>query len=108
MEINSTSYGIVLVTVPSLELGKEIAQRLLNSKLAACINLFPVNSLYIWQGEINDDQEYQLIIKTDLNLFQELVAEIKTLHNYEVPEIIALPIINSSASYLSWLRDSLK
>lgn len=102
------SYGVVLVTVPSLEQGKNIAQSLLKSKLAACINLFPVNSMYVWQGEINYDQEYQLIIKTDLNLFQELAVKIKTLHSYEVPEIIALPIINGSASYLSWLRDSLK
>lgn len=108
MEINSTSYGIVLVTVPSLEQGKKIAQSLIKSKLAACINLFPVNSIYIWQGEINDDQEYQLIIKTDLNLFQELAVKIKTLHSYEVPEIIALSISAGSASYFSWLGDSLK
>lgn len=108
MELNSTNYGVVLVTVASLEQGKAIANTLLTTKLAACINMFPVNSLYIWQGEINNDPEYQLIIKTDLSKFNELAAKIRTLHNYEVPEIIALPIIPGSQSYLSWLGNSLE
>ncbi|WP_019508430.1 divalent-cation tolerance protein CutA [Pleurocapsa sp. PCC 7319] len=106
--MNSNNYGVVFVTFPSLKEGKEISQSLLDSKLAACINLFPVNSLYIWQGEVNDEQEYQLIIKTDLSKFNELTAQIKTLHSYEVPEIVALPICNGSASYLNWLGESLR
>jgi periplasmic divalent cation tolerance protein len=108
MELNSTNYAVVLVTVASLEEGEAIARSLLAEKLAACINIFPVNSLYVWQEKINHDQEYQLFIKTDLNKFNELADKIKTLHTYEVPEIIALPIIAGSESYLNWLATSLK
>ena len=108
MVSNSDNYGIVLVTAVSLAEGKAIAQSLIESKLAACVNIFPIDSLYLWQGKINQDQEYQLIIKTDLNNFSELAEKIKTLHSYEVPEIIALPIVAGSSSYLSWLGESLK
>lgn len=108
MESNSTNYTVVLVTVASLEEAEAIAHSLLAEKLAACINIFPVSSLYIWQEKINQDQEYQLIIKTNLNKFNELAERIKTLHSYEVPEIIALPIIAGSQSYLNWLATSLK
>ncbi|MGL5942937.1 MAG: divalent-cation tolerance protein CutA [Waterburya sp.] len=106
MESN-TNHIVVLVTVASLKEGEAIARSLLTEKLAACINIFPVNSLYVWQGEINHDQEYQLIIKTNLNKFDELADHIKPLHSYEVPEIIALPILTGSESYLNWLSTSI-
>jgi periplasmic divalent cation tolerance protein len=108
MELNSINHIVVLATVASLEEGKTIARSLLTEKLAACINIFPVNSFYVWEGEFNHDQEYQLIIKTNLNKFDEIASKIKTLHNYEVPEIIALPIIAGSKSYLNWLATSVK
>ncbi len=108
MESNLDHYGVVLVTVVSLEEAQTIAQRLIESKLAACVNMFPIDSWYLWQGKINQDQEYQLIIKADLNNFAELTEQIKTLHSYEVPEIIALPIVAGSVSYLRWLGESLK
>ena len=104
----STKYGIVLVTVSSPEQGEIIAKTLLNEKLAACVTLNPVNSWYWWQGEINSDREYQLIIKTNLDLFARLASTIKTLHNYEVPEIVAIPIIDGSESYLNWLGENLQ
>lgn len=88
MTASSTQYGIVLVTVASLEQGEAIAQTLLRAKLAACINLLPVDSWYWWEGKIDRDREYQLLIKTDLQLFSQLADKIKTLHNYEVPEIV--------------------
>ena len=103
MELSSTKYGVVLVTVASIEAGKAIAESLLQAKLAACINLFPLDSMYLWQGKINHDQEYQLIIKTNLDKFDELAEQIKSLHSYEVPEIIAIPIVTGSNSYLQWL-----
>jgi periplasmic divalent cation tolerance protein len=92
--MTNSTYGVVLVTVASLP--------------AACVNLFPLNSIYLWQGKINQDQEYQLMIKTDLSKFDELAATIKTLHSYEVPEIIAVPIIAGSKTYLDWLESSLQ
>ena len=104
----ATQYGIVLVTIGSQEEGEVMARTLLTEKLAACINIFPVQSLYTWQGEINSDREYQLIIKTDLACFDQLEAKIKALHTYEVPEIIAIPIVAGASDYLNWLGNSLK
>lgn len=101
-------YGIVLTTVASEKQGKAIAEVLLTEKLAACINIFPIESLYIWQDKINQDREWQLIIKTRLKLLPEITAKIQSIHDYEVPEIIALPIINGENSYLQWLANSVK
>lgn len=106
--MSNPNYGVVLVTVASLSAGREIAAELIEAKLAACVNLFPIESIYLWQDKINQDSEYQLIIKTDLNKFAQLSAKIKTLHSYEVPEIIALPIIHGSEAYLTWLGNSLR
>ncbi|BAU64710.1 divalent cation tolerance protein [Stanieria sp. NIES-3757] len=107
MTVNSIQYCVVLVTAGSEAQAQEIAQVLLSEKLAACVNIFPVNSLYIWQGELNQDQEWQLLIKTNVNQFDLLAQKIKTLHSYEVPEIIALPIINGLQSYLNWIDSNL-
>ena len=104
----ASNYGVVLVTVSSLSEGQAIATALIEDKLAACVNLLPIDSIYLWQGEIQQDREYQLIIKTDLNKFAELAAKIKTLHSYEVPEIIALPIVDGSQAYLDWVGTSLR
>ena len=102
------SYGVVLVTVASLAQGQAIAAELIQAKLAACVNLFPIESIYFWQGEIQQDREYQLVIKTDLSKFAELEAQVKALHSYEVPEIIALPIVEGSQPYLNWLETNLR
>jgi periplasmic divalent cation tolerance protein len=108
MESNSMNYGVVLVTVVSSQEAAKIAQNLLEQKLAACVKIFPVESWYLWQGEINRDREYQLIIKTDLNKFADLEQQIRTLHSYEVPEIVALPLVAGSKPYLNWLKENLK
>jgi len=106
--MTETSYGVVLVTVATLIEGQTIATKLVEGKLAACVNLLPIDSIYLWQGKINRDREYQLIIKTDLNKFERLADKIKTLHSYEVPEIIAIPIVAGSKTYLDWLGTSLQ
>lgn len=103
MEQKLTGYGIVLVTVSSEEKGKAIASSLISSKLAACVSLFPIESIYTWQEEIHHEQEWQLIIKTDLTHFKTLAEKIQELHSYEVPEIIALPIVAGSQTYLDWI-----
>jgi periplasmic divalent cation tolerance protein len=108
MEQNSARYGVVLVTTASQAEGEAIAKTLLTEKLAACVNITPVHSFYTWQGKQQSDREWQLIIKTNLNLFSQLAAKIKELHSYEVPEIIALPIIAGTESYLSWLDENIK
>ena len=105
--MTDSNYGIVMVTVANRAEGQAIAATLIETKLAACVNLLPVESIYRWQGKIEQDEEYQLIIKTDLNKFTQLSETIQTLHSYEVPEIIAMPIVTGSNSYLNWLENSL-
>lgn len=100
----SDSLGIVLVTAASETEAESIAQSLIAAKLAACVNLWPVRSIYAWQGKIENAQEWQLLIKTDLSQFAQLEAQVRSLHSYDVPEIIALPIAAGSASYLDWLQ----
>ncbi|NDJ18603.1 divalent-cation tolerance protein CutA [Myxacorys almedinensis] len=96
-------YGVILVTATSQQEAEKIAQTLICSKLAACATLFPVQSIYTWQGDMHQDQEWQLFIKSDLDRFDELEATIRQLHSYEVPEIIALPIVAGSQPYLHWI-----
>lgn len=105
--VDLEKFGIILVTVPSEEEGTAIALNLLQEKLAACIKIVPVQSFYIWEGEINRDSEWQLLIKTNLSHFSGIENKIKLLHSYEVPEIIAIPIVEGSQSYLSWIESSL-
>jgi len=105
--LSSTSYGVVLVTVSSPSEAEAIATILIEEKLAACINIFPVQSIYQWEGNIQQESEFQLVIKTNLAKFSELSNRIQEIHSYEVPEIIALPIVSGAESYLGWLSDVL-
>jgi periplasmic divalent cation tolerance protein len=105
--LNPTGYGVVLVTVASQSDATAIATILIEEKLAACINVFPVKSIYQWEGNIQQESEFQLIIKTNLAKFAELSSRIQEIHSYEVPEIIALPIVSGSESYLGWLNSVL-
>jgi periplasmic divalent cation tolerance protein len=99
---------IVLTTCSSAEEAEKIARALVSKKLAACVNMLPaVRSIYRWQGAIEDAQETQLVIKTSRGLFDEVRAEIEKLHSYEVPEAIAIPIVDGSEAYLNWLNREL-
>ncbi|MEB3830989.1 divalent-cation tolerance protein CutA [Phormidium sp. CCY1219] len=110
METNTDNvqYGIVLVTAESRESAEAIAEALVESHLAACVSLTPVRSIYTWQGEVNRDDEIQLIIKTDLQRFDALEAKVRQVHPYEVPEIIALPIHAGFAPYLQWISEQVQ
>lgn len=101
----STDYIVVLITVPSKDVANKISDLLLEKKLAACANIVSsINSLYTWQGKMNDDEEALMIVKTRANLFErEFIDAVKSVHPYDVPEIIALPIIMGSKSYLDWI-----
>jgi periplasmic divalent cation tolerance protein len=96
---------VVFITAPSKDVGRKVAEGLLERKLAACINIVAsVNSLYNWQGKPADDEECLLIVKTRAAVFEDrFVPAVKNLHPYEVPEIIALPIVMGSKSYLDWI-----
>ena len=97
---------IVFVTCGSEEEALNISRALVEEQLAACVNLIsPVRSIYRWEGKIWDEKEWLLIIKAQRKRFDELEKKVKSLHSNSVPEIIALPIIAGSSSYLDWLAE---
>ena len=104
-----TDKVVILVTAASKKECRKIARHLVESKLAACVNITqPIESIYRWEGKITSDSEYQLFIKSTRELFPEIKAAISHLHSYHTPEIICLPIIEGSRNYLQWIGDSVK
>ncbi|MEW5821087.1 MAG: divalent-cation tolerance protein CutA [Cyanobacteriota bacterium] len=102
-----TKYAVVLITVPGEEIGLKIAKSLVEKKLAACVNIVPgIRSIYSWEGKICDDKELLLIVKTKPAFFDELKNEVVCLHEYDVPEIILLPIEDGNRSYLQWIDEN--
>src|SRR4030066_1283743 len=100
------NFIVVLVTCGSEEEALKISRSLVEERLAACVNLIsPVRSIYRWEGKIWDEKEWLLMIKTQRKRFKEIETKVKSLHSYSVPEIIALPIIAGSSSYLDWLAE---
>lgn len=97
---------VILCTVPNEDIASNIAKVLVEEKLAACVNIVPgLLSVYSWKGEICRDRELLCIIKSREELFEKIESAIKRNHPYEVPEIIALPIIKGHAPYLAWIHD---
>lgn len=98
---------VVLVTCGSEEEALRISRALVEEHLAACINLIsPVRSIYRWEGEILDEKEWLLVIKTQSQRFDELEKRVRSLHSYSVPEIISLPIQKGSSKYLRWINEN--
>jgi periplasmic divalent cation tolerance protein len=99
---------VVLNTCGSVEEAEVLARRLIDQRLAACVSVVaPVKSFYRWKGEITDSAEWLLIIKTSRPLFSQLKSLLESSHTYEVPEVIAMPIVEGSANYLAWLDSEL-
>ena len=99
---------VVFITTPSVEIGQKIADTLVEEKLAACVNIIsPLNSIYLWQGKKQSEEETLLIVKTTQDLFvNKIVPVVQEIHPYDVPEIIALPIVFGSENYLDWIDES--
>jgi periplasmic divalent cation tolerance protein len=98
------TYIIVLVTAKDRRQAKTIAQKLLEQKLIACANIVDgIQSLFSWQGKIDQAKEVLLVLKTKKSVFNRLVKEVKAAHSYQVPEIIALPIVAGNKEYLQWI-----
>lgn len=96
---------VVLTTCPDEAAASRIARDLVESGLAACVSrVGPVHSTYRWQGAVQDEPEVLLVIKTVIPRYSELEMRLKSLHPYEVPEIIALSVASGSPEYLGWLR----
>ena len=101
-------YTLVMVTASSREEAEKIATTLLERKLIACANILgPVSSRFWWQGKIDSAEEYMIFMKTKRELFDQVADNVKQLHSYEVPEIIALPIVEGAKPYLEWINSNL-
>ncbi|HSN18102.1 MAG TPA: divalent-cation tolerance protein CutA [Gammaproteobacteria bacterium] len=97
----------MLCTVPDRESGERIAQALVEERLAACVNLVPgLTSIYRWQGKVEKEPECLLVIKSTAARSQALMERIKTLHPYDMPEMIVLPITDGSPEYLKWITEN--
>ncbi|MCL2024718.1 MAG: divalent-cation tolerance protein CutA [Coriobacteriia bacterium] len=102
----STEYAIVITTCADRDSAKIIARQLLEDKLTACVQLFPIESIYIWQDELCENGEVMLLIKTRTVLFQRVAGCIKRNHPYKVPEIVQVPLTSGLPEYLSWIDDN--
>ena len=98
-------FCVVLVTCGNAKEAKRIAQSLLREKLAACVNIIPrVDSIFYWKNKMSQECETMLLIKTRANLFAKLSTTVSKMHSYQVPEIIALPIVSGEKNYLNWME----
>lgn len=101
-----SGYIVIFITTPSYEEARKIADELVAQKKAACVNIVPgVNSIFRWKGKIENAEESLLVVKTGARLFPEVMSAVKGIHSYDVPEIIALPIVEGNPDYLAWLKE---
>ena len=106
-EKTMNNYIMVFNTCDSAEIATSIAEMLVSKKLAACVNIVNnIDSVYEWQGKIEHNKEILLIIKTQKSLFAEVKSAIQEVHNYELPEIIAVSIEAGEKHYLNWIQSA--
>jgi periplasmic divalent cation tolerance protein len=106
MSQQTTPYRVVLMTTASDDEAARLAQALVSEGLAACVNIAgPVRSIYRWQGKVEDAAEHLLIAKTRDDLLPALAERVRALHSYEVPEVLALPVLYGWPPYLAWVGE---
>ncbi len=102
-------YIIILVTCKDKQEAEKITQTLLNEHLIACGNIVsPVTSFFFWAAKIDRAEECLIVMKSRLDLFSQVAEQVRRLHSYEVPEVLALPIVDASKAYLDWMNVMLK
>lgn len=100
---------VIYCTVPDKKEGKEIARKLIEHKLAACVNIIDkVESVFSWDGKLTEDKEAMLMIKTKKEMFGNVKHIIQKLHSYTVPEIISVPIAQADETYLKWIEHEVR
>ena len=97
-------YSIVLATAPSREVALDLARALVDRRVAACVNVLPVTSVYRWEGKVHEDDEHMMVIKTRRTHVDDIRDLFDERHPYDVPELVALEVEDGSADYLNWLR----
>lgn len=104
-----TDKVVVYVTTAKAEEGEAIARALIEKRLAACVNMISsIRSFYRWEGKVQDDPEFLLVIKSSRDLFRAVRQEVERLHSYHVPEVVCVPIVEGSENYLTWLGECLR
>lgn len=100
------SYCLVLSTCESREDAHRVAEKLLSTKLAACVQIDRIESLYRWKGSVESAEEYRLMIKTRENCYAKIEKKLLEIHRYEIPQIVKLPIETGLSSYLEWVDEN--
>jgi periplasmic divalent cation tolerance protein len=99
---------VVLMTAPNREEAARLADMLVGSHLAACVQILPeIESVYRWKGKVERESEILLLAKSTSDKFEELERQVRAIHSYETPEILALPAADVSGPYLKWIEESL-
>lgn len=101
------TYAVALVAVGNGDQARSIAHALVEQRLAACVQIMPIESVYTWEGEVRHDDELLLLVKTRSELFPALEGAVRSLHEYEVPEILMIEVTAGHNPYLTWLDTAL-
>jgi len=101
-----TQYCLVYITTKDEAEARKIGRALVEEKLAACVNIHPIQSIFRWQGEVRQENEVAMLVKTRTELASEVISRVKELHSYEVPCIVTLPIEKANPDFLEWLSQS--
>ncbi len=103
----STKHAVLFSTAPNEEEAAKIAHTLVEKRLVACVNIIPkIRSIYTWQGKICDEPEVLMIMKAQEKLIDKIKTELKSLHSYECPELVAIPISDGLPEYMKWIDDN--
>lgn len=101
------SFALIYITHPSEAEAQRVSQHLLECKVIACANIFPITSAYWWQGLLQNEQEWVSIVKTSLENYEGVKTEVEKVHSYEVPCILKIEV-EANTAYENWIRDSVK
>ncbi|MCX9012467.1 MAG: divalent-cation tolerance protein CutA [Candidatus Methanoperedens sp.] len=99
-------FSIVYITTGNIDEARRIGSKLIEERLAACVNIFPITSIYRWKDNIEESNEFGMIVKTKTDKIKEIEERVKQLHSYELPCVISLSISESSPEYLKWIGES--
>lgn len=104
--MSNNKYCMTMVSVATKEQASTISKYLVANRLATCVQITKINSVYVWDGECQEDDEFLLLIKTEKSKFPEIEEAVQRLHDYDVPEIICLDITDGSHDYLAWITET--
>ncbi len=99
-------FSIVYITAGDLEEAKRIGRKLVEGRLAACVNIFPVSSIYRWDNRVEESNEFGIIVKTRTDKVGQVEKRVKELHSYDVPCVISFEMNHGSEDYLNWIKES--